>query len=239
MCDVIVDHNLFQLINLCVYCESKLKLLWCLSLNQKDIPRALVAVDDEYPLGTPDHDHKGMTVLQQHVAFFDRNHDGVIYPWETYAGFRAMGFNPLVSFLSMLFINISFSYATLESWIPDPLLPIYIKNIHRTKHGSDSDVYDTEGRFTPWRFEEIFSKYARTHPQYVTYDELLEMTEAMRDAFDVFGWIANKLEWGFTYWIAKNEKGMVPKEAIRGVYDGSFFEVLEKQQSEKKYKKYE
>lgn len=50
------------------------------------MPRALEAVDGDHPKGTPGYDNKGYSVLQQHILFFDRNNDGVIYPWETFEG---------------------------------------------------------------------------------------------------------------------------------------------------------
>lgn len=58
----------------------------------------------------------------------------------TPAGFRRLGFNLLISTLAVPFVHGSFSYPTLKSWIPDPRFPIYLDQIHRTKHGSDSEV---------------------------------------------------------------------------------------------------
>ena len=46
-----------------------------------------------------------LTPLQKHVAFFDRNKDGVIHPSETYEGFRAIGCGVALSAFSAVFIN--------------------------------------------------------------------------------------------------------------------------------------
>jgi len=37
------------------------------------------------------------------------------------------------------------------------------------------------------------------------------------------------MEWGFTYWLVKDDEGFASKESIRGIYDGSFFDWIEQE----------
>ncbi|MFS8029073.1 putative plant seed peroxygenase [Helianthus anomalus] len=87
-------------------------------------------------------------VLQKHVEFFDRNNDGVIYPRETFQGFRAIGCGILLSSFAAVFINVGLSGKTRPGKrYPNLLFPIHIANIKMAKHGSDSGVYDAHGRY--------------------------------------------------------------------------------------------
>ncbi|KAL6867402.1 hypothetical protein ACP4OV_015426 [Aristida adscensionis] len=190
------------------------------------LARAFAAVDPSHPQGTKGRDPRGMSVLQQHVAFFDHNGDGIVYPWDTFRGLRAIGIGLPKSLMLGFLINLLMSYPTQPGWLPSLLLSIHIKNIHKAKHGSDSETYDTEGRFDPAKFDAVFSKYGRTHPNALTQDELNSMLKANRNMYDFLGWIAAIAEWKLLYSVGKDKDGLLQREIARGVFDGSLFERL-------------
>jgi hypothetical protein len=57
--------------------------------------RATIAVSRESPNGTIENNytakHQNEVVLQQHCEYFDRDRDGIIWPQDTYIGFRKWG----------------------------------------------------------------------------------------------------------------------------------------------------
>jgi len=100
------------------------------------------------------------SALQKHTGFWDRDKDGVIYLSETYAGFRALGFNALLSIWSAIgFHVLHVSYPTQGSWLPDPRFPVHVGRIDSAKHGSDTGTYTHEGGFNKQAFERIWDKF--------------------------------------------------------------------------------
>ncbi|KAI9154948.1 Peroxygenase [Paramyrothecium foliicola] len=186
-------------------------------------PRANIAATYERPEGTTENGwasrHKDKTVLQQHCEFFDRDRDGIIWPQDTYVGFRALGFNILLSLLAVFIIHANFSYPTVPGYLPDPFFRLYVNNIHKAKHGSDSGTYDTEGRFVPQKFEDVFEKYAAGKDTITLWD-VTDLWKGQRLIADPIGWGGAFFEWIATYLMLWPEDGHMRKEDIRGIYDG-------------------
>ncbi|TLS21451.1 uncharacterized protein PpBr36_10311 [Pyricularia pennisetigena] len=191
--------------------------------------RVNIAASYDQPNGTTKDGyarrHSHQTVLQQHCDFFDRDQDGVIWPQDTFVGFYRLGFGVALSLLSVFIIHANFSYPTSPSWIPDGFFRIYLDRIHKDKHGSDTGTYDTEGRFVPQKFEDIFSKYARGQDS-LTWRDVLKVLHGQRLIADPIGWFGAMFEWLATYILLWPEDGHMKKEDIRGVYDGSIFYTI-------------
>ena len=102
------------------------------------------------------------TVLQAHAAFFDADKDGVLSLSDTYKGMRSTGFGRVLAAVGTLVIHGSFSFPTsppvevrlpaflggrnrrdplFSLRLPDPFLRVFISNVHKGKHGSDSGTY--------------------------------------------------------------------------------------------------
>ena len=120
-------------------------------------------------------------------------------------------------------IHVFFTWFTSSNWILfDPLLRVNTNNGHRAKHGSDTGVIDTEGRFVPAKFEEIFAKFDEDKKGGLTFTEGVKMVHALRTACDPIGWGAAIFEWASTYLLVWPQDGIVDKESIRCVFDVRF-----------------
>ncbi|KAJ7437441.1 Caleosin related protein-domain-containing protein [Mycena galericulata] len=164
--------------------------------------------------------------LQSHVAFFDTDNDGIIWPSDTYKGFRAIGFNPIFALLSMIIIHISFSFFTVGTLIPDPFFRILVPGIHRALHGSDTGTYTQLGELDERRFNYVFDLYSAPPHTHLSFGEGVNMLRGNRNLYDFFGWFAAVFEWGTTYLLLWPEDGRVSKQDVHDILDGSLFPRL-------------
>ncbi|KAK7937467.1 uncharacterized protein PG986_014335 [Apiospora aurea] len=112
------------------------------------------------------------------------------------------------------------------------LFRVYLRNIHKDKHGSDSGIYDHEGRFSPQHFHSTFVKYAEGR-DYLTAWDIWKMLKGQRVIMDPIGWFGAFFEWFATYLMLWPEDGKIWKEDMRRVYDGSIFHIMAQRRAQK------
>lgn len=164
------------------------------------------------------------SAMQQHILFWDRDNDNIIYPQDVYIGFREIGFSIPFALLSLL-IPFFFSYPTRlgHSFLPDPLFRIYVDSIHKAKHGSDTGIYDNNGGLRLDRFEEMFARFDGTGKgESLGVADLFRLIGKNRVAADPAGWSFAFMEWSTT-WLLLQREGRVWKEDLKQCYDGTLF----------------
>lgn len=111
----------------------------------------------------------------------------MIWPQDTFRGFHRLSFGIILSLVAVFIIHGNFSYPTVSGWLPDPFFRVYLANVHKDKHGSDTGSYDTEGRFMPQRFEDMFAKYGEGR-DYLAIWDVLDLLKGQRCIMDPVGW---------------------------------------------------
>lgn len=174
------------------------------------------------------HPLRPLVALQRHVLFWDQDCDGIIWPHQVYEGFRALGFCVLFS-LGSLLIPFFFSYPTRlgHSWIPDPFFRIYVNAGHKCIHGSDTGIYTFEGHLHEQRFEELFTYFDKSGTGGLSAEDLLQLLNRNRCAWDILGWFFAFMEWWTTFLLMQKD-GRVWKDDLRACYDGTLFWKIHK-----------
>ncbi|KAJ7209417.1 Caleosin related protein-domain-containing protein [Mycena rebaudengoi] len=175
-------------------------------------PHANGSTSEQQKEAHADKVEKPRTALQSHAGFFDSDNDGIIWPLDTYNGFRALGFGVLFSAFAMVFVSTGLSWFTFGTLLPDPFFRIRVSNIHRAEHGSDSGSYTPAGELDERRFNYIFNLYTAPPHTHISFIEGVRMIRGNRSIFDIFGLIGAVFEWGATYAMD-----------IHDVFDGSLF----------------
>lgn len=164
------------------------------------------------------------TALQRHVAFWDKDDDGVISPLDLYIGFRKLGFRKLTAPFCAFCICTLLSYPSQSTWYPDWGLRIYVDGVHKVKHGSDSEVYNRRGNFNAMNFEEMFEFYADgpDHDSLTLY-QILYMVLSNSGRFDCYGWLVSIFHWTTLYILLGPEDRKIKKGDVKALYEGTLF----------------
>jgi peroxygenase len=168
-----------------------------------------------------------MTPLQKHVSFFDYDGDGYITVLEDYRGLRALGIDPGSSMTFAFAINGALGTSTMGF----PSLTVSLYGIDGGVHGSDTGIYDSQGRFNELQFERLFADWDRNDSGGLDPVELAGRAVDDADLGDLFGVTASAAEFGLLYAVAA-EDGELTEDRMRTFYDGTLFYVLAEERAD-------
>jgi peroxygenase len=93
-----------------------------------------------------------------------------------------------------------------------------------SQHGSDTGAFDSEGRYIPQKFDEIFQKYSSSpNRDGLSKGDVFRAIMAQRSVNDFIGLGGEVFEWTTTYILLWPADGVMKYEDVRACMDGSIF----------------
>lgn len=192
-------------------------------------PELAAAGEDGSGRGSPPTPPNWLNALQKHVAFFDKNGDGIITYSETVAGLSELGVGWAMSRVTALFINLNLGRSTTGRWTTD----VDVANIAAGIHGSDTGVFDADGNYNEAAFRRLFDLFDRDRSGTLNEIEINEMIDA-NSKERPGAWLAAKLEWRLLLDVAADAQDWVDGKPVRAIsaksllslYDGTLFENI-------------
>ena len=188
---------------------------------------ATIAASRESPHGTTKDDwasqHKSQSVLEQHCLYFDRDRDGIIWPLDTYYVCRDWAWSFPVAFFFAGAIHFVQSYGTVPGILPDPCFRIWISNLYKNKHGSCSMSFDNKGRFNALQFDDFFDTHDEDGKGGLDKWDVWRGLKRQALPLDLYGQVSAFFEWFFTYMLLWPQDGVLRKDDVPRVNDGSMF----------------
>ncbi|KAI9311382.1 Caleosin, partial [Dichotomocladium elegans] len=162
---------------------------------------------------------------RRHVRFWDRTNKGYITPMDTAAGLSHLGYNVIVSLTFGALLTAILSYATQDSWLPDPRCRIHVQKWMRSKrrHRHHYPLFDEYGRFDTNRFDALFDKYAQSDlsRNVIKFSEVLQMANDYHQCgTSPTAWVCIAVQWAGIYLLIGKD-GILRKKDVRAVFDVS------------------
>jgi len=182
---------------------------------------------DSYEGPRPQPGKHQTTALAKHVGFFDVNGNGKITVSESRERLGELGVDGLSGYAGAAAVN--FVIASMVAGYP--ALTIDLSQIQKSKHDSDSDVFDKNGEFDEKKFNELFERFDKNGDNALDGDEISDFLTRNREGF--FGSALAQLELPILLKIAGEpmqvdgeETQVLTRERLAKFYDGSLFYEL-------------
>ncbi len=165
--------------------------------------------------------------LAKHVGFFDVNGNGKITVSESRERLGALGVDGIQGYAGAAAVN--FVIASMVAGYP--AFTIDLSQIQKSKHDSDSDIFDKDGYFDQAKFDELFERFDKNRDDALDGDEITDFLTRNKES--IFGSTLARLELPILLRIAGEpmdvdgvETKVLTKERLAKFYDGSLFYEL-------------